>query len=468
MVAPTGAGPAPRDADRAERGSGPPPGPALDAQPGVSTRTRVFRGPGGLPPRLTLAVTDLADRAHDLPWLADRQSFGTSWDDPARAVLAARAEAVERVAGAAPPAPGRLRHGSYQSLTGVGLRCVDPRELALYSDRQYATEGFPFEPFGIDSPAHWVVGHAPDTGETVLVPAFLVYAGWRRMPRPHPEPRYAFPAIGGIAAGTTYPDAVESGLREVVERDAAACWWAQAAALPALPVPGALRARLAGARRGFEVRLLALPTEFGMPVLAAGVRDGTEGWLTYGTAAHPDPYTAAAKALAEAYTLQLSCQTLSDPRTVVPTPGRRSPLKPWRADRRYLDSYRADHGDVVEQICHLQAHLDPRAADRVARWAWDLPAGSWSDLPTTPPDGRLLDRVRASGHPVVSVDLTTPEAAAAGLRVVRLVVPGTVGAAPAAYPYLGGDRLRRAGTRLGYRDADLAEDDLTTFPVPHS
>jgi ribosomal protein S12 methylthiotransferase accessory factor len=467
VVAPTGAGPAPRDDDRAERGSGRSAGGTLDAQPGVSTRTRVLRGPGGLPPRLTLAVTDLADRSADLPWLADRQAFGTSFDDPARAVLAARAEAVERVAGAVPPDPDRLRHGSYESLTTAGKRCLDPRDLVLYSDRQYATAGFPFARFGVDSPAHWVQGHVADTGEAVLVPAFLVYAGWRRMPRPHPEPRYAFPVIGGIAAGTTYADAVRSGLQEVVERDAVACWWSQAAALPALPVSDPLRPLLAHARRAFEIRLSALRVEFGLPVLAAGVRDGAEGWLTYGFAAHPDPYAAAAKALAEAYTLQLTCQTLSDPGAVVPTPGRPSPLKPWRADRRYLDSYRADHGDVVEQICHLQLHLDPRAADRVAGWAWDLPAGNWADLPPTP-DGSLVDRVRAAGHPVVVVDLTTPEAVAAGLRVVRLVVPGTVGAAPAAYPYLGNGRLRRAGTRLGYRDADLAERDLATFPVPHS
>ncbi|MEU0118096.1 YcaO-like family protein [Streptomyces bobili] len=444
----------------------PVPGPA--PRGGLIARTRVLTGPGGTPPALHLAVSDLAAPAEVRPWQADRQAFGTSWDRPGQARLSAEGEAVERFCGAVPPAADRVVYGSYRELTRRGIPALDPRRLVLYSPRQYATPGFPFRPFLPDSPAHWIEGRVADRDEPVHVPAFLVYTAWRRMPHERPEPRYAFPALGGTAAGPTAEHALLWGLLEVIERDAAALWWANAHPLPALEPTPYLLGLIGGAPRGFDVRLVHLENEFAVPVLAAGVRSRDEGWLTYGFAARADPVEAAAKALAEAYTLQLTCRTLDNPAARPPTPGRTSPLKPWRRDRRYLDSYRADSSDVVEQLCQQQLYLDRRAADRVAPWTWDLPPGHWSDVPVLPGSGVgvLLGRVRACGHEVITVDLTAPEAA--GTHAVRVVVPGTVGAAPAAFPALGGGRLREAGARLGWHADALGEDELNTFPMPHS
>ncbi|MFE9676987.1 YcaO-like family protein [Streptomyces sp. NPDC006259] len=432
--------------------------------------TRVLTGPGGTPPALRLAVSDLAQHATTQPWQADGQAFGTSWDCPEQARRSAEGEAVERLCGAVPPDPGRVVYGSHRELIRRGVPALDPRRLVLYSPRQYATPGFPFRPFLPVSPAHWVEGRFADRDEPVYVPAFLVYTAWRRMPHERPEPRYAFPALGGTAAGATAEHAVVSGLLEVIERDAAAVWWANAHPLAALQPTPYLLELIGGAPRDFDVRLAYVENEFGVPVLAAGVRSRDEGWLTYGFAARADPVEAAAKALAEAYTLQLTCRTLDNPAARPRTPGRTSPLKPWRRDRRYLDSYRADFSDVVEQLCQQQVYLDRRAADRVAPWAWDLPPGSWADVPVLPGSGLgvLLDRVRARGHEVITVDLTTTGAAAAGAHAVRVVVPGSVGAAPAAYPALGGGRMRGAGARLGWHPSALGEEQLNTFPMPHS
>ncbi|MGX6601634.1 YcaO-like family protein [Micromonosporaceae bacterium Da 78-11] len=452
------------------------PGPGRDGiscrEPGpgpqspIASRTRVLTGLGGLPARLRLGVTDLADHRGGRPWQSDRQAFGTSWYDDAQAAGSAWAEAAERHCAAVAPDPARLRYGSFAELDRHGVPCLHPDELVLYSADQYAAAGFPFRRFTVDSPAHWIEGRAAGTGEPLHVPAFLVFTGWRQMPHLGPEPHYAFPAIGGTAAGRTLDAAVDSGLAEVIERDTTARWWAQAAPLPALPLTDGLRALVADSGRDFETRVILLPTEFGIPVAAAAVRSSDEGWLTYGSAARADPHEAAAKALAEAYTLQLTCRALDDPRAVPYTPGRPSPLKAWRADRRYLDSYRPDHGDLVEQICHQQLYLDPRAAERVAPWAWDLPVGSWPRPGAT--DARpLVDRAGAAGHRVLHVDLTTPEARAAGLHVTRVIVPGTAGTAPAAYPYLGGGRLQLALPGLPRRE-DRAGTDLCMFPMPHS
>ena len=449
----------------------PAPGSGLHRTPvhdSIVAGTRTFTGVRGTPPGLHLAVTDLADR-EDRPWQVERQTFGTSWEGPEPARRAAEGEAVERFCNGVPPANERLWYGSYADLVRSGRSAPEPQRLVLYSARQYATPGFPFQPFLEDSPAHWIEGRIATSGEPIHVPAFLVYTAWQRMPREHGEPLYAFPAIGGVAAGPTAEYALVSGLEEVIERDAVAVWWANAKPLPALEPTARLRALTAGVCQDFEVRYAHIDNEFAVPVLAAGVRSVAEGWLTYGFAARADPAEAAEKALAEAFTLQLTCRTLDSSGAAPQTPGRRSPLKRRRADRRYLDSYRSDCSDVVEQLCHQQLYLDRRAGDRVAPWAWDLPAGRWSDLPSLPSRNAdaLLARAADAGYQAICVDLTTPEAAASGMSGVRVVVPGLVGTAPAAYPALGGRRLQDAAVRLGWRDLALDEDQLNTFPVPH-
>ncbi|MFC9326832.1 YcaO-like family protein [Kitasatospora sp. NPDC057015] len=448
-------------------GSGPQPGAV---HPRIVAGTRAFAGVAGTPPALHLAVSDLADLTAERPWQADRQAFGTSWQGPEEARRAALGEAVERFCNATAPDIDRVTYGSYRELRRRGRPALDPRELILYSERQYATPGFPFLPFGPDSPAHWVEGRVAGTGEPVQVPAFLVYTAWCRMPRRHPEPLYAFPAIGGIAAGPDLELALLSGLEEVIERDAVAVWWANAHPVPALQPTERLSALLGPAARDYEIRLAHLDNEFAVPVLAAGVRSRAEGWLAYGFAARADPAEAAAKALAEAFTLQITSRTL-DRRAAAPAPrGRPSPLKSWRADRRYLDDYRADSSDVVELLCHQQLYLDRRAGDRVAGWAWDLPPGDWSQVPALPRRGAdiLLSQAGSAGRRVIVVDLTTPEARASGMSAVRVLVPGTVGAAPAAYPALGGRRLQDTAVRLGWRERPLHEHLLNNFPLPHS
>ncbi|WP_051717270.1 YcaO-like family protein [Streptomyces sp. NRRL F-5727] len=451
------------------RGGTEPPAPGSGPLSRFVTRTRVARGLGGTPAALHLAVADLPEGP---PWQSDRQTFGTSWESAQAATLRAVGEAVERTCGDAAPQPGRLLHGSYETLRRRGAAPLDPATLALYSPRQYATAGFPFTPFTRDAPAAWVEAHSLTRDAPVHVPAFLVYAAWRRMPAARAEPLYAFPPLGGTAAAATREQALLGALGEVVERDAAAVWWANAHPLPALPLTPELRALTGGGQRGFDIRLVGIDNEFGIPVVAAGVRSRDEGWLTYGFAARDSAPEAAAKALAEAYTLQHTCRTLDTPGTAPRTATRASALRPHRPDRRYLDSYRASTGEVAgmtEQLCHLQLHLDPRAAPRIAPWAWDLPTGRW---PQERPHDRglpaALRAVEAAGFEAVAVDLTTAEAAGAGLHACRVIVPGTVQAAPAAYPARGVRRMQDTAVRLGWRTHALEEEHLNSFPVPHA
>ncbi len=80
---------------------------------------------------------------------------------------------------------------------------------------------------------------------------------------------------------------------------------------------------------------------------------------------------------------------------------------------------------------------------------------------------RVVTALAELGLEVLALELTTPDVAAAGFRVFRITVPGTIDiAADARYPRLGGRRLYELPVRLGVRDRPLAEDELNLLPAP--
>jgi ribosomal protein S12 methylthiotransferase accessory factor len=145
-------------------------------------------------------------------------------------------------------------------------------------------------------------------------------------------------------------------------------------------------------------------------------------------------------------------------------------MKPWRADRAYLDDFRADFRDVGDLECQMQLHLDPRARETVRPWTLAGPRRPLESVPSLPDRGlgTYQHLVERAGYEIVVVDLTTPDVAASGLRVVRVVVPGLVSNFPAAFPFTGHRRLQDAPVDLGWRDEPLPEHELNAFPLPHA
>ncbi|WP_330301305.1 YcaO-like family protein [Streptomyces sp. NBC_00503] len=438
----------------------------VDEQVGVVTGVQELAPLTGTPAALRVCAVDVADMRRVADWHNDRQAFGTSWGDFDTARRSAVGEAVERYCTSRLPAD-RLRYGSHAALRRAGVPALDPRRLHLYSQAQYRTEGFPFAPFTVDSECAWIEGRNWTTGESVWVPAALIA---------HDEAdpvRYCDPLVAGVAAGVNEEHAVTSGLEEVIERDTTMVWWANAARLPRLPLTDRIRELVADSLDAYELTLIHLDNEFGIPVVAAVVRDRATGWLTIGFATRPDPRDAAEKALAEGFTLHHTCHYLDDGKVLaqgqadLPHLGN---LKPYRADRRYLDSYREDFADVRDLLCQQQLHLDPRAGQRVAPWLNDLKTRSWDGLPVLAE--RRLDtyreRVEARGFEVISVDMTTCDVDAAGFTATHTIVPGLVSNFPAGLPMWGDGRIGRAGVQLGWRSRPAAEDELNVFPLPHA
>lgn len=445
----------------------------VDPRTGLVLRVRDVRHHPAVPSSLVTRQADVGDVRAVSAWANNVLCQGSAFGDAAGAGAAAVGESVERYCGnVLDTLP--VTHASYDELRRRGVPALDPADLVLYSDAQYAARGFPFVPLARDLAVHWVPGRSLTTDRELLVPASLVYVNWYSAGYAAAPPTN-FCAFAGIAAGPDEDFAVASALEEVVERHATMVWWLNGHPLPAV-APDDLGPHVAAVTAGpGRTTLLHLDNELGVPVAAAVVHDDDAQLVNVGFSVRPSFADAALKAWTEAFTLQegsrdllrrdgLHWQVMADGELN----GRA--FKPWRADRRYLDDFRPDMRDCDDLMVQQQVYLDPRAGARMAHLLDPPVTRTLADVPSLPDRSAATYRaaVERAGHEVVVVDLTTPDVASTGMRVVRVLVPGTVGNAPAAFPFLGRRRVQDLAVELGWRERPLAEDELVTFPMPHA
>ncbi|CAL4861259.1 YcaO-like family protein [Microbacterium sp. MM2322] len=400
--------------------------PLVDSRTGVIRALEPRTVPAHFPEPFALLHAVLSDSATFSPWRSDASGAGYAFGDREAMRGAAIGEAVERYCGNL--VSGRLVRSTANDLRGVDH--VSPEDLAL-PERS---------PFDSDTTTDWAVGRDAATDADVLVPASAVWVSYNLQAAPSLHPVMQ----AGLAAERSLDAAQFGGLREIVERDAMSRAWTGGGGVVSLTVPAWVDAFAAGPRRRIEPRWLLFPTDTGVPIVGALIRDTTTGYLTLGMGTAENPTAATLKALGEALQLQLFVADLDDENgpyaRIAADP--RSPLAPHRSDRRYARSYAADLSDVRDYGCHLQLHLDPGIqstfleeldASIVGRTALDA-------LPPGPGLRGLIERFAALGERVITVDVTTDDVRPSGLRVVRMLVPGRVSNAPHAHPFVGGRR----------------------------
>lgn len=360
----------------------------------------------------------------------------------------AYAELVERYAASAVDA-ARLRRATAAQLRAAGEPVAGPTTWPLFHPRQRPRRRG-IAPFRDGTRMGWIQGVDLGTGTRTWLPAQLVYLGYRRAPD---EPAIAYGTSDGLAAGPTIAHAVRSGLYEVIEHDAFSIAWHARHPPRALDPRGTNVAALIDRRLrrpGLEYHLFDLTHDLGVPVVFAVCEDRSRraGALAAGLAAHRDPQTAARKAVLEAaktyyFAKQLPAPTSSarrrgatdlvDTVALYAQPGARR-----RADFLFRSTRR-------ERLSRL-----PRPAPLT-------PSREISDLRTR------LGRV---GLRAYAVRLTTSDAEASGLEVVRSCVPGAAALGIPALPFLGTPRLREVPYRMGWSPRPLAWGDLNRAPHP--
>jgi ribosomal protein S12 methylthiotransferase accessory factor len=345
------------------------------AERGVDDRLGVVREVGeaeSFPAPYYLARTCDTSGFSDVAASSDAAGVAPDWD---AAFMKALGEAYERYCA------GVYRADAFE--TG---RAADVPDAVPPS--AFVCDGEP-DP---DAERAWVRGENLATGDTVRLPAELVYY-------PPPSRECRPPMTTGLGLGNSGVGALLAGLTEVVERDAAMLSWYSTFEPLGLEVTDPGYRTLADRARSEDLSATALllTQDVDVPVVAAAVH--REEWPAFavGSGADLDPARAARSALAEA-------------------------LQNWMELRGMGPDGAADASGAIGQHADFppaaRAFVDPGAV---------VPDGSVG--PDDPPRGRealdpLLDALDAAGLEAYAVRTTTRDIGALGFEAVRVLVPG--------------------------------------------
>lgn len=439
----------------------------VDPVCGVVRRITDFPRLPGLPDRFISCVASVADTRQFAIWLSDRIAAGTSFTDHREAWMGALGEAVERYCGNNIPAT--LQRSSQTALRSDGTPHLGAEELAGFLPEQLALPGFPYRAMTPDLDLLWARG-VDQNGAPCLVPGSWVYLNWHQGPR-RGEPRTNHLNYAGIATGQGLPDAADRALAECLERDAVVSWWLlglRATAVDPFSI-GGFEADWAGCP--FQLRLVSLPSTFGMPVFGALVFDTDNGIPAAGFSAGEDPTRAGRKAIAEALQVWIASSGLTHPegasyRAVAGGLFSARAYLPHRPGRNYLDDAGLRFENIRDLAAQTQLWLDTRLHPLLSRFDGDGTAPV--DIHQLTPGSLPLSRqtLTNAGHRTVTVDLTTADIAETGLAVARVLVGGLLPNAPAAYPYLSTPRLTRLAADHALPVPTLGT--VTLAPPPHN
>ncbi len=381
----------------------------------------------------------------------DRSASGKG-ETREEAMLGAIGEAVERYC-ACHAEQERLVWASFAQLQG---RALDPRSCVLFSDGQYASEGFPCPRFDENGILGWTPARALPSGQEVLVPASFVYLDY---PYRGPVEYLAAQTSNGLAAGPGLDAAILRGLCEVIERDGFLIHWMNRLPAPRIDLSGldGLPRSLARHFHRYGVEVHAFNVTSDIPVcVVMGLlidRSGTGPASVVGLGCHLNPVEALRKALMETcqvYTGEVVKRKFEVNRGGTPT----------FQEVRELEDHTAlfsDPGTLPELTFLLEGRRVQRIDDLPDRSSGDIA----TDLATCV---GLLDR---AGSQVLYADLTTADIIPFGLRVVRVLATELQ---PMHFGFgqerRGGRRLYEVPRSMGYSTAARRESDLNPCPHP--
>jgi ribosomal protein S12 methylthiotransferase accessory factor len=393
--------------------------------------------------------------ASNVEWFTQQRNFekgGGAAVDRGSALAKAVGEAIERYCSAIYDA----EDFPVVSYHDAQFRCVEPEEFAINSDEQYRSPGFPYLPFNEHTPVRWAPALDAESGEIVHVPAALVYVPYYFLPGSGETP-IAQPISTGLACHCSCAEAAISAICEVIERDCFTITWQANLSWPRI-LPLTLTPFLQDImqrfeRSGYDVTLLNITMDTGVPTLLAVLRGYLPGTAPLVTAAATslNPSDAARKALEELDHTRSYCQRLRNelPRLVP----------------------EADYGNVVTQRDHLNFWSDPSHQSMADFLSTSRETQDFHSIPNLSLGEPLLDlntlvkRVKNVGHRVLLCDLTTPDVQELGLAVVRALIPGfhplVVGH---LFRALGGKRLWKIPQKLGHLGIKQEDGDN---PIPH-
>jgi ribosomal protein S12 methylthiotransferase accessory factor len=328
----------------------------------------------------------------------------------------------------------------------LGDDALDLGILPRCSATELADPACPVAPADPDAVIRWVRGVSLVSRRPLWLPAVLAYMNLAT----EDAERFTLQVSTGCAAHVELCAALVNAVCEVVERDALVLTWLQRLALPRIagPLPGAVADAVARAGAGdIETHLFDATTDLGIPtVYAVDVTRASRGFSTaVACATDLDAGRAAMKVLREAASgrIALSATRRRAERVEDFTAVWEGAVYMGRPERRGAFAFLLD-STASRPFTAIPSVATPTAAGDLAV---------------------VVGRLAAAGYEAVAVDLTTDEALRAGLRVVKVIVPGLM---PLSFVhrarFLAHPRLYQAPARMGHPTHD--EAGLNPWPQP--
>ena len=371
------------------------------------------------------------------------------------AIASAIGEAVERYCSADCP----LEETVFATYNEVASDAVHPSKFGLFSESQYKSPGFPFKPFTTDSPITWTWGYSLQRKRATLVPACFTYLPFR-INRALGETYIGDGTSTGLACGNSIEEAICSGIGELVERDALACFWLNRLPLPHIEIDEASSIYKLFKEKfdlpGLRYYVCEATTDLGLPVVfSLLVGESTLGrMVNAGSQANLSPQGAALKSMTEA------AQGRPYLRFIV----QQNPRKAYTGEFSTVNSFH-DHAIFYTKAPQHFDALDFLTSPRPTK-----PLSEIRDCSTGSVRGDIefyLSQLRKHDIDVIVVDLTTPDIADVGFNVVRVITPGLqLLHGDHRFPFLGGKRLYSVAEALGYRNGPVKEEELNPYPHP--
>ena len=336
-----------------------------------------------------------------------------------------------------------------------------PEMLRLYSREQVEREppGSRMRFFDEDARVYWTWGTSLTSGKPRLVPAGLVYMGYSW---DDDEAAVGRNASSGLAAGLTIEEAILTALYELVERDAFTIRWLNRMPGRRLEIDDPelredLDTRFHASHPRVDIRLYDLTLDVPVPTAFMIMRRPAEFGpsLSLGASTRGTMREAVVKAMREAG------QALPYYRFLL------QQLGSWEPRDDFTDLTTFDHHCILYQRRPDLVPAAIRPWDEVEETV-PLSAVPRASTGSVLGDIRaLVEHLAAVGLEVIVCEVTTPDVAEVGLRVVRVVVPGLVPMhGNHNYPFLGVRRLYDVPAKLGWERYGW-DPAAPLNPMPH-
>ncbi|MCA0172904.1 TOMM precursor leader peptide-binding protein [Bacillus sp. RAR_GA_16] len=403
--------------------------------------------------------TTYADAIVNLPLFNGNEGSAGRTNSYAMSQMTAILEGLERSCGIDPKGKRTVVHDSYRNLK----HALNPLQLGVHAEEQYAERGYPFTPFHPDRKMNWVWGYSLLKQEPIFVPERLAYYSMGC------GDGFVFETSNGCAIGGSLEEAIFYGMMEVLERDSFLITWYAQLSLPQIDPYSSNDEELhlmidrMQEITGYDLYLYNATMEHGIPCILTITKNRTADSdrlnLMCAAGAHLDPVRAVKSAIFESV-------------------GMITPLN--KEFKKKKDDFLAMYHDsslVKKMDDHGMVYGLPEAEERLHFLLnQNRPLQTFQEAfqPAKPHDdltedlNNLLQTFRHLNLDVIVVDQTTPEIKRNGLHCAKVIIPGML-------PMTFGHHLRRVNglsrvlkvpKELGYVDRELTAEELNPYPHP--